>query len=147
MIYYKLIILLSVLYCGVSFGNELYFSCDTKKGTVFLEESQGVLSYTLVKDKKNEIVFESKGDGFLGFKYNHYSRFQTDYFNVSFINLEYKYTIFSNYESNQEKRGIIVANINNKKESSYECETVHIDRLSDLSTKLACDTDSALGCD
>ncbi|NOF10963.1 hypothetical protein GWZ77_12195, partial [Vibrio cholerae] len=77
MTYYKFIALLSFLYCGSSFGNELYFSCDTKKGTVFLEESQGVLSYTLVKDKKNEIVFESKGDGFLGFKYNHYSRFQT----------------------------------------------------------------------
>ncbi|EJK2992698.1 hypothetical protein Q4K74_001720 [Vibrio cholerae] len=147
MTYYNFITLLSVLYCGSSFGNELYFSCDTKNGTIFLEESQGILSYILVKDKKNEIIFESKGDGFLGFKYNHYSRFQTDYFTVSFINLEDSYTIFSNYESNQEKRGISVTNIKNKKESNYECETVHIDRLSDLSTKLTCDTDDALGCD
>ncbi|EGR0479219.1 hypothetical protein FG078_13005 [Vibrio cholerae] len=147
MTYYNFITLLSVLYCRSSFGNELYFSCDTKNGTIFLEESQGILSYILIKDKKNEIIFESKGDGFLGFKYNHYSRFQTDYFNVSFINLEDSYTIFSNYESNQEKRGISVTNIKNKKESNYECETVHIDRLSDLSTKLTCDTDDVLGCD
>lgn len=60
MTYYKFITLLLVLYCGSSFGNELYFSCDTKKGTVFLEESQGVLSYTLVRDKKMRLSLSQK---------------------------------------------------------------------------------------
>ncbi len=60
MTYYNFITLLSVLYCGSSFGNELYFSCDTKNGTIFLEESQGILSYILIKDKKMRLSLSQK---------------------------------------------------------------------------------------
>lgn len=59
------------------------------------------------------------GSDYSGFKYNHYSRFQTDYFNVSFANAEYKYTIFSNYEDERESCGVSVTNLNSKKESVY----------------------------
>ncbi|HAU3238635.1 TPA: hypothetical protein ACIPVM_004456 [Salmonella enterica subsp. diarizonae serovar 50:k:z35] len=100
-----------------------------------------------IKLKLKRPLYQSKGNDFSGFKYNHYSRFQTDYLNVSFVNAGYKYTMFSNYEDENESRGVSVTNLKTKKESVYDCKSVGIDRLSDLSSKLACDKDSALGCE
>lgn len=145
--HYKFVALVAMFLCGSSFANDDYFSCDTAKGTIKLDEDKGVLQYTLTKDRKNEFNYESKGNDFSGFKYNHYSRFQTDYFNVSFVSAGYKYTIFSNYEDENESRGVSVTNLKTKKEFVYDCKSVGIDRLSDLSSKLACDKDSALGCE
>ncbi|MEA9393379.1 hypothetical protein SJI19_23050 [Acerihabitans sp. TG2] len=145
--HYKLMTLIAIFLCGSSFANDSYFLCDTAKGTIKLDESKGVLQYTLSKDNKNEFNYTSKANDFSGFKYNHYSRFQTDYFNVSFINSGYRYTIFSNYEDEHESRGVSVTNLKSKKESVYDCKVVGIDRLSDLSAKLTCDKDSALGCE
>lgn len=145
--HYNLMALIAMFLCGSSFAHDVYFSCDTVKGNIKLDEDRGVLHYSLIKDGKKNFDYESKGDDFSGFKYNHYSRFQTDYFNVSFINSEYKYTIFSNYEDGNESRGVIVTSLNSKKESVYDCKPVGIDRLSDLSAKLTCDKDSSLGCE
>lgn len=141
------VVLIAMFLCGSSFANDEYFSCDTAKGTIKLDVNKDVLQYTLTKDRKSEFTYESKGNDFSGFKYNHYSRFQTDYFNVSFVNAGYKYTMFSNYEDKNESRGVSVTNLKTKKESVYDCKSVGIDRLSDLSSKLACDKDSALGCE
>lgn len=90
--------------------------------------------------------FKSKEGINNDFKFNHYSRFQTDYFNVSFVNNDYKYSIFSNYEDGQQSQGVTVLNINNKKEFTYQCITTDVDRLSELSSKLQCDRSSSLGC-
>ena len=143
---YKFMVLAAMFLCGSSFANDEYFLCDTAKGTIKLDENKGVLRYTLIKDRKREFNYESKNNDFSGFKYNHYSRFQTDYFNVSFVNAGYKYTVFSNYEDENESRGVSVTNLNTGKESVYDCQAIGIDRLSDLSSKLVCDEDSALGC-
>lgn len=145
--HYKLITLIAMFLCGSSFANDSYFSCGTAKGTISLNENKGVLQYSLIKDNNTEFTYESKGNDFSGFKYNHYSRFQADYFNVSFVNSGYRYTIFSNYEDEHESRGVSVTNLKSKKESVYDCKVAGIDRLSDLSTKLSCDKDSALGCE
>ncbi|EES0916318.1 MULTISPECIES: hypothetical protein [Escherichia] len=145
--HYKFFALIAMFLCGSSFASDVYFLCDTAKGTIKLDENKGVLRYTLSKDHKIEFNYESKGSDYSGFKYNHYSRFQTDYFNVSFVNAEYEYTIFSNYEDERESRGVSVTNLNSKKESVYYCKSIGIDRLSDLSVKMACDKYSALGCD
>ncbi|ECO5909858.1 hypothetical protein UM55_004033 [Salmonella enterica subsp. enterica serovar Oranienburg] len=145
--HYKFFALAAMLLCGSSFASDEYFMCNTAKGTIKLDENKGVLRYTLSKDRKTAFNYESKGNDYSGFKYNHYSRFQTNYFSVSFVNAEYKYTIFSNYEGKSESRGVSVTNLNSKKESVYDCKSVSIDRLSDLSAKLACDKDSALGCE
>jgi hypothetical protein len=139
--------LIALFLCGYSFAKDSYFSCGTAKGTINLNENNGVLQYSLIKNNESEFTYESKGINFPGFKYNHYSRFQTDYFNVSFINSGYRYTIFSNYEDEHESRGVSVTNLKSKKEYVYDCKVAGIDRLSDLSTKLACDKDSALGCE
>ena len=144
--HYKFAGLITILLCGSSFASDEYFLCDTAKGTIKLDENKSVLRYTLIKDRKTKFNYGSKGNDFSGFKYNHYSRFQTDYFNVSFINAGYKYTIFSNYEDENENRGVSVMNLDSKKESVYDCKSVNIDRLSDLSEKLTCDKDSVLGC-
>lgn len=145
--HYKFLVLAAMFFCGMSLAQDEYFMCDTVKGIIKLDESEGILRYTLTKDSKNEFNYESKDNKFSGFKYNHYSRFQTDYFNVSFVNAEYQYTIFSNYEDENESRGISVKNLRSKKESIYNCKSIGIDRLSDLSSKLTCDKDSALGCE
>lgn len=144
---YDLVVLIAMFLCGSSFANDEYFSCDTAKGIIKLDVNKDELQYTLTKGRKSEFTYESKGNDFSGFKYNHYSRFQTDYLNVSFVNAGYKYTMFSNYEDENESRGVSVTNLKTKKESVYDCKSVGIDRLSDLSSKLACDKDSALGCE
>lgn len=145
--HYKFVVLVAIFLCGSSFASDEYFVCGTEKGTIKLNEDKEVLRYTLTKDRKTAFNYESEGNNYTGFKYNHYSRFQTDYFNVSFVSAGYKYTIFSNYEDESESRGVSVTNLSSKKESVYDCKSVDIDRLSDLSTKLTCDEDSALGCE
>ena len=145
--HYKFFALVAMLLCGSSFAGDEYFVCDTAKGTIKLDENKGVLRYTLSKNSKTEFNYESKGNDYSGFKYNHYSRFQTDYFNVSFVNAGYKYMIFSNYEDERESRGVSVMNLTSKKESIYDCRVIGVDRLSDLSEKLTCDKDSVLGCE
>lgn len=147
MLHYKTLTFITMFVCFSSFANEEYFSCDIGKGVVKLNENNGVLRYSLTKNNKDEFIFESKGDDFIGFNYNHYSRFQTDYLNVSFMNLGYKYTIFSHYENGDQSRGVSVMNLKSKKESIYNCKDAGIDHLSDLSEKLTCDKASALGCD
>ncbi|XTZ36552.1 hypothetical protein ACQYRI_11000 [Salmonella enterica] len=145
--HYKFLAVAVMFLCASSFANDEYFVCETAKGTIKLYKSQGALRYTLTKDRKIEFTYESKVNDFSAFKYNHYSRFQADYFNVSFVNANYKYTIFSNYEDEHETRGVSVTNLNRKKESVYDCKSAGIDRLSDLSARLACDKDSALSCE
>jgi len=145
--YYNIMVLSVMFLCGSSFANDEYFLCKTVKGTIKLDANKEVLRYTLTKEHEVKFNYESKGEGFSGFKYNHYSRFQTDYFTVSFMSANYKYTVFSNYEDEKEHRGVSVTNLNSKKESVYDCKSVDIDRLSDLSARLACDKDSALGCE
>ncbi|CQD32704.1 hypothetical protein [Yersinia mollaretii] len=145
--YYKTLTFITMFVCFSSFANEDYFLCDIGKGVARLNESNGMLRYTLTKNNNEEFSFESKGDDFSGFNYNHYSRFQTDYFNVSFMNSGYKYTIFSHYEDGNESRGVSVMNLKSSKETVYECKSAGVDHLSDLSGKLACDKATALGCD
>lgn len=80
---YDLVVLIAMFLCGSSFANDEYFSCDTAKGIIKLDVNKDELQYTLTKGRKSEFTYESKGNDFSGFKYNHYSRFQTDYLNVS----------------------------------------------------------------
>lgn len=144
---YKFFILffLSSVYNQV-FAEELYFSCVTKSGAVVLQMNDNNLEYSFDKQGRIMFSFKSKEGISNDFKFNHYSRFQTDYFNVSFVNNDYKYSIFSNYENGQQSQGVTVLNINSKKEFTYHCITTDIDRLSELSSKLECDRSSSLGC-
>ncbi len=144
---YKILALFFLLnVCNSVLAEEIYFSCSTKNGVVVLQMKGNNLEYSFDKQERTMFLFESKENESSSFKYNHYSRFQTDYFNVSFINEDYKYFVFSNYEDGQQSQGVTVLNLNNKKEFTYHCKTTDIDRLSELSSKLQCDKGSALGC-
>lgn len=133
--------------CLPAYADITYFSCETGKGTVALKEANGVLHYTMIKNGKEAFSFASNGQDFAGFTYNHYARYQTDYLNVSFSNGGYRYLVFSNEEGNEERRGVTVINLKNSKDYTYECTSVAVDRLNELSEKLTCDIDSAQGCE
>ena len=126
-------------------AQEEYFSCNTTKGVATLGVEDNRLVYRMAGAKGN-FEFSSNPPAYSKFFYNHYSRFQTDYLTISFINGEYKYSIFSNYEDNKEEQGVAVFNAKSKKEYRYNCIKTKTDNLSDLSSKLQCDKESALGC-
>lgn len=123
-----------------------YFLCNTSKGTLSLTGIDNQLNYEMSNQNGNKFQYSSKISRHSGFLYNHYSRFQTNYFNINFIHGGYKYTVFSNQENGSSMRGVSVIDMKTKKEYVYNCNDYKIDKLSDLAKKLQCDTDNALGC-
>ncbi len=112
---YKFLVLFFLLNaCGSVLAEEIYFSCSTKSGIAVLQMNDNNLEYSFDKKGRTIFLFKSKKIDNGSFKYNHYSRFQADYFNVSFINDDYKYLVFSNYEDGQQSQGVTVLNLNNK---------------------------------
>lgn len=127
-------------------ASDNYFMCDTIKGELSLRYDNSQVVYEMKNQKGVTFSYASRGPSYSGFLYNHYSRFQTDYVNVSFKQSGLKYTIFSNYEEGKNTRGVTVVNLKTKKEYTYDCKSEGIDKLSDLTGKLQCDKDNALGC-
>lgn len=128
-----------------SYGNErVYFSCETDKGDVKLFVDGNILNYEFSKDDKTELSYHSLGDGFSGFSHNYYYRYQTEYGKVSFSKGKYKYSIFSNYEGNEEMSGVIVTI--SEKEYNIPCRKTITNKLVDLIPLLQCDKEDALGC-
>lgn len=123
-----------------------YLLCETSKGVLSLKNDNGQLVYEMKNHNGKTFSYASSGPSYQGFQYNHYSRFQTDYLNVSFSQSGFNYIIFSNYEDNINAKGIKVINVKSKKEYTYQCNNEGVDNLSDLTTKLQCNKDSALGC-
>lgn len=132
-------------FSSLSWGADDYFTCNTSKGVLSLRNDAGQLIYKMEKNN-NLFSYSSPAPDYKGFFYNHYSRFQTDYLNVSFVQNSFKYTIFSNYEDGNSTKGVSVVNLENNKEYIYDCKDEGVDRLSELVNKLQCDKDSALGC-
>lgn len=128
-----------------SYGNEVvYFSCETDKGNVKLFVDGNILSYEFSKGDKTELSYHSLGDGFSGFSQNYYYRYQAEYGKVSFSKGKYKYSVFSNYEENEEMSGVIVTI--SEKEYNIPCRKVITNKLVDLIPLLQCDKEDALGC-
>lgn len=123
---------------------DVYFSCETDKGDVKLFVNGNILSYEFSKGDKTELSYHSLGNGFNGFSHNYYYRYQTEYGKVSFSKGKYKYSIFSNYEGNEEVSGVIVTI--SEKEYNIPCRKTITNKLLDLIPLLQCDKDDALGC-
>lgn len=142
------LLILTVLFCVPTIlqAADNYFLCNTSKGTLSLIDINNQLIYEMNNQHGNKFQYVSKAPRYSGFLYNHYSRFQTNYFNISFIQSGYKYTLFSNYENGSSMRGVSVIDMKTKKEYVYNCNDYRMDKLSDLAKKLQCDTDNALGC-
>ena len=121
-----------------------YFSCMTKKGHVKLSVENHTLVYSLTKDNSEKFKFSSKGTNFSGFEYNYYYRYQTEYKKVSFNVGAYIYSIFSNFEKDNEISGVTVSI--GGKEYTYNCLSLEKNRLSDLMPLLKCNKSNAMGC-
>ncbi|MGY6037382.1 hypothetical protein [Aeromonas sp. AE23HZ002T15] len=128
-----------------SYGNEVvYFFCETDKGDVKLFVDGNRLSYEFSNGDKTELSYHSLGDGFSGFSHNYYYRYQAEYGKVSFSKGKYKYSVFSNYEGNEEMSGVIVTI--SEKEYNIPCRKIITNKLVDLIPLLQCDKEDALGC-
>ncbi|MNZ45792.1 hypothetical protein [Aeromonas sp. OTU364] len=139
------IFMLLYLISASSYSSEnVYFSCETDKGDVKLFVDGNILNYEFSKDDKTELSYHSLGDGFSGFSHNYYYRYQTEYGKVSFSKGKYKYSIFSNYEGNEEMSGVIVTI--SEKEYNIPCRKTITNKLVDLIPLLQCDKEDALGC-
>lgn len=139
------IFMLLYLISASSYSSEnVYFSCETDKGDVKLFVDGNILSYEFSKGDKTELSYHSLGDGFSGFSHNYYYRYQTEYGKVSFSKGKYKYSIFSNYEGNEEISGVIVTI--SEKEYNMPCRKTITNKLVDLIPLLQCDKEDALGC-
>ncbi|NEX83194.1 hypothetical protein [Aeromonas rivipollensis] len=139
------IFMLLYLISASSYSSEnVYFSCETDKGDVKLFVDGNILSYEFSKGDKTELSYHSLGDGFSGFSHNYYYRYQTEYGKVSFSKGKYKYSIFSNYEGNEEMSGVIVTIF--EKEYNIPCRKKITNKLVDLIPLLQCDKEDALGC-
>ncbi|WP_395948599.1 MULTISPECIES: hypothetical protein [Aeromonas] len=139
------IFMLLYLISASSYSSEnVYFSCETDKGDVKLFVDGNILSYEFSKGDKTELSYHSLGDGFSGFSHNYYYRYQTEYGKVSFSKGKYKYSIFSNYEGNEEVSGVIVTI--SEKEYNIPCRKKITNKLVDLIPLLQCDKEDALGC-
>lgn len=137
--------MLLYLISASSYSSEnVYFSCETDKGDVKLFVDGNILSYEFSKGDKTELSYHSLGDGFSGFSHNYYYRYQTEYGKVSFSKGKYKYSIFSNYEGNEEVSGVIVTI--SEKEYNIPCRKTNTNKLVDLIPLLQCDKEDALGC-
>ncbi|MEL3920353.1 MULTISPECIES: hypothetical protein [Aeromonas] len=139
------VFMLFYLISASSYSSEnVYFSCETDKGDVKLFVDGNILSYEFSKGDKTELSYHSLGDGFSGFSHNYYYRYQTEYGKVSFSKGKYKYSVFSNYEGNEEMSGVIVTI--SEKEYNIPCRKVITNKLVDLIPLLQCDKEDALGC-
>ncbi|MFM5442019.1 hypothetical protein ACET9K_21520 [Aeromonas enteropelogenes] len=139
------VFMLFYLISASSYSSEnVYFSCETDKGDVKLFIDGNILSYEFSKGDKTELSYHSLGDGFSGFSHNYYYRYQTEYGKVSFSKGKYKYSVFSNYEGNEEMSGVIVTI--SEKEYNIPCRKVITNKLVDLIPLLQCDKEDALGC-
>lgn len=137
--------MLFYLISASSYSSEnVYFSCETDKGNVKLFVDGNILSYEFSKGDKTELSYNSLGDGFSGFSQNYYYRYQAEYGKVSFSKGKYKYSIFSNYEGNEEMSGVIVTI--SEKEYNIPCRKTITNKLVDLIPLLQCDKEDALGC-
>ncbi|HEA3202139.1 TPA: hypothetical protein RVS02_003697 [Aeromonas veronii] len=136
--------LLSFISASSYSSENVYFSCETDKGEVKLFVDGNILNYEFSKGDKTELSYHSLGDGFSGFSHNYYYRYQTEYGKVSFSKGKYKYSVFSNYEGNEEMSGVIVTI--SEKEYNIPCRKTITNKLVDLIPLLQCDKEDALGC-
>lgn len=136
--------LLSFISASSYSSENVYFSCETDKGEVKLFVDGNILNYEFSKGDKTELSYHSLGDGFSGFSHNYYYRYQTEYGKVSFSKGKYKYSVFSNYEGNEEVSGVIVTI--SEKEYNIPCRKTITNKLVDLIPLLQCDKEDALGC-
>lgn len=140
-------------------GSTVYFSCNTTKGGVILicgkqitPLSRSVAYYHQTTDGQ---AFEHRWAGDQGengaFKKNVYSRYETEYIEISFTIGSEEHRTYRRYDARRDPEptlyGTEVVDAETGEElASIECNSTQVDQLKELSAILACDESSALGC-
>ncbi|MGX4746786.1 hypothetical protein [Providencia rettgeri] len=142
---FKKSFLMILLLLSTFANSKTFFQCATKDGTINLELIGKDLKLTM---KKNNSIFIECSSKLLegGYSYNHYSRFNTEYYRITYSSNNVDYAIYKNYEDGQYNSGLQVTDLNVNKEYNYDCNKIHIDKLDELLNILECDKGSALGC-
>lgn len=109
----------------------------------------GQLRYRFGRPKRLELSYPKTGEGTSSFTYAHYSRYQVDSTTVSFVNGQYRYSLFDDYEGDTSpathQQGVEVGHRNSDNEPvTLSCTTPAISHLQRLQKILPCDSDDAL---
>lgn len=129
--------------CSMQNGKKLSFCGKATKDNL-------IINYKYGKPNKIEFVYPQREQ--LNndlFKYNHYLRYQTDYFRIVFVNNDYEYEVYRNYDGeNLDKvvAGVSVSKFKSTKNYNNKCDVIQVDNIQELSKYLECDKEYALGC-
>ncbi|TAK61652.1 hypothetical protein [Methylobacter sp.] len=130
--------------CPVGKSGKLVSLCGFRK----LEKDVGYLQYRYGSPKNIELTFPSAKAGSLEkFRYAHYFRFQVDRTFVSFSNGGFEYSVFTNYDGEEEspvqEKGVTVFKKSQPdKETNFICSSPVSEDLGKLENILPCDKES-----
>lgn len=118
------------------------FSCQTKakKWINLCHSPEGGLQYRFGKPDHVELRYpDDPKIGTNQFKYAHYSRYQTERYEITFSNHGSDYAIFDYRENRQHHAGVRVG-----ENTEILCVGIIKSALAKLQTQLVCDADNAL---
>lgn len=144
-------------------GDHVYFTCQTRNKKIISLCGKGsaerpeYIYYRFGKDNdKIDMEYPAEKDktSYQKFSYNHYFRYQTSYFSITFRNGDYVYFIYDNNiaDKSDEKPDLSSGiNVTKDGQSDYQvnipCISGAKSKLYPLSSLLACDEDvNGLGC-
>lgn len=107
------------------------------------------IHYRLGGKDSIEIEHPNNNDNDDGFFYNSYHRSKAEYTEVTFHRDGDQYKIFRYYDADLDgnpRYGVAVAETSKGSEAIISCASEPVDNLSELSTVLPCNQESALGC-
>jgi hypothetical protein len=126
-----------------------HFTCQTsaKKTISLCSAGDKSLQYRFGKPQAVELQFPKEiSEGAQKFKYAHYFRPQTDYWELRFTNNDVSYTLFERWADGKKSAGVEVKLATDKDgtEKQITCVGRFVSKLEVLKTIVPCDTDSAL---
>jgi hypothetical protein len=139
-------------------GEKVYFQCGTARGKLIsvcgsekLAGKDSHLQYRFGKPGKPELVYPDQKEGSVKkFFYVLYTRAQTSYQNLSFVNKGSSYTVFSNYDGDEKPAktyGVQVKAKGAKTDTNVNCLGEPENHLTDVASFVSCDPDDALNMD
>jgi hypothetical protein len=136
---------------------QIVFSCKIAKSSKVVSlcasrpfsKVEGNLAYRFGPVGKVELEFPSSPtDSIRQFRFAHYFRYQTDRTDVSFINGSFRYSVFDDYDEDEDpkkSRGVSVSGADGEgSETQLLCDNPVISNLKTLEDVVPCDADSAL---
>jgi hypothetical protein len=123
-----------------------HFSCQTpaKKTVSICSAGGNSLQYRFDKPHAVELQFpKAIAGGAQQFKYAHYFRAQTDYWELRFTNNDVGYSVFERSVDGKKSAGVEI-NLANGGEKQITCVGKFVSNLEALKSVVPCDADSAL---